>query len=107
MNMKTIKKLLPKIALVLVVLSVLAVVMSSCTSNTAIDTKKDAAYWEKNEANLEVSQDFLDKLLSGIGWVLGKITEIMPGYNYLLTLFVFAIFMEVVMLPFSIKQHKN
>ena len=107
MNMKTIKKLLPKIALVLVVLSVLAVVMSSCTSNTAIDTKKDAAHWEKNEANLEVSQDFLDKLLSGIGWVLGKITEIMPGYNYLLTLFVFAIFMEVVMLPFSIKQHKN
>ena len=107
MNMKTIKKLLPKIAVLLALLAVLAVVMSSCTSNTAIDTKKDAKYWETTEANLDVSSDFLDKLLSGIGAVLGWITIIMPGYNYLLTLFVFAIFMEVIMLPFSIKQHKN
>ena len=106
MNMKTIKKLLPKIALVLVVLSVLAVVMSSC-SNNSIDQKKDADHWEKTEVDLTQSEDFLDKILSGIGWVLGKITEIMPGNNYLLTLFVFAVIMEVVMLPFSIKQHKN
>lgn len=106
MNMKTIKKLLPKIALVLVVLSVLAVVMSSCASSS-IDPKKDANYWKENEANLKPSEDFIDKILAGIGLVLDKITFVMPDHNYLLTLLVFAIFMELVMLPFSIKQQKN
>ena len=106
MNMKTIKKILPKIALVLVVLCVLAVLMTSCTSNTVIDVK-DAEHWNGKEVALEPSTNFLDKLLSYIGFVLKWITNVMPFNSYILTLFVFAIFMELVMLPFSIKQQKN
>ena len=109
MNMKTIKKLLPKIALVLVVLSVLAVVMSSCADQgyTDINDKTDWTTANIDMTSTLQSDDFLDKILAGIGWVLDKITFVMPDNNYLLTLFVFAIFMELVMLPFSIKQQKN
>ncbi len=105
MNMKKIRKILPRIALILAILAVLAVVMTSCSSNTVIDTsKKD---WAEEKVELEASTGFLDKLLSYIGIFLNWITMVMPANSYLLTLFIFAILLELIMLPFAIKQQKN
>ena len=112
MNMKKTKlgKLLPKIALLLAIVTLFTVVLTSCGSNTAISTSdemKKAEYWQDKEIDLNASSGFIDKLLSYIGVFLGWITKIMPANNYILTLFVFAIILEIVMLPFSIKQQKN
>ncbi len=104
MNMKKIKKILPRIALVLALLAILAFTLTSCGSNTIIDTKTD---WTEAKVNLEASTGFLDKLLSYIGIFLNWITGIMPANSYILTLFVFAILLEIIMLPFGIKQQKN
>lgn len=107
MNMKKIRKMLPKIALILAVLAVLAVVMTSCGSNTVIDTSKKPADWKGETVELASSTGFLDKLLSYIGIFLNWITMIMPANSYILTLFVFAVILEFIMLPFAIKQQKN
>lgn len=109
MNMKKTKlgKLLPKIALMLAILTLLTVVFTGCGNNTAIDTTKTAEDWKDAEVGLAPSEGFIDKLLSYIGVFLGWITKIMPANSYILTLFVFAIILEIVMLPFSIKQQRN
>lgn len=109
MNMKKTKlgKLLPKIALMLAILTLLTVVFAGCGNNTAIDTTKTAEDWKDVEVGLAPSEGFIDKLLSYIGIFLGWITKIMPANSYILTLFVFAIILELVMLPFSIKQQRN
>ncbi len=107
MNMKKIRKILPRIALILMLAAILAVSLTSCSSNTAIDKSKDADAWAETEVNLTPSTGFLDKLLSYIGIFLNWITYIMPANSYILTLFVFGIILEVVMLPFGIKQQKN
>ncbi len=107
MNMKKIRKILPRIALILALLAVLALAMTSCGSNTVIDTSKDAAHWKENAPDLNPSTGFLDKLLSYIGVFMTWITTIMPAESYILTLFVFAILIELLMLPFAIKQQKN
>lgn len=110
MNMKTIKKLLPKIAILMAVLAVLAVVMSSCGNQAGNYTDDGKIDWTKENIDLESplkSGNFIDKILSYIGVFLGWITSWMPFNNYILTLFVFAIIMELVMLPFSIRQQKN
>jgi len=106
MNMKKIRKILPRIALILVVLTVLTVAMTSCGSNTVVQSKGEE-YWQKNEVNLTPSGNFIDVLLSYIGVFLNWITGIMPANSYILTLFVFAILLEIIMLPFAIKQQKN
>ncbi len=107
MNMKKIRKILPKIALILAILAVLTVAMTGCGSNTVIDTSKNAETWKETEVNLNASTGFLDKLLSYIGIFLNWITGIMPANSYILTLFIFAILLEIIMLPFGIKQQKN
>ena len=107
MNTKKIRKLLPRIALVIALVAILAIAMTSCGSNTVIDTKVPEAGWDKTDVDLKASEGFLDKLLSYIGIFLGWITYIMPANSYVLTLFVFAIILEVLMLPFAIKQQKN
>ncbi len=107
MNTQSKRKILTRIALALVLVSVLALVMTGCGSNTVIDTSKDAAAWKDTTVNLKASEGFLDKLLSYIGIFLGWITAIMPAESYILTLFVFAIILEIIMLPFAIKQQKN
>ncbi len=53
------------------------------------------------------SKGFIDTFLNWVGIFLGWITKVMPANSYILTLFVFAIILEIVMLPFSIKQQKN
>lgn len=108
MNKKTtFGKLLPKIALLLALLTVFAVFMSGCGSNTVIDTSKDAAAWKDTTVNLEPKADIVTTLLKWIGVFLNWITTIMPANSYILTLLVFAIILEIVMVPFSIKQQKN
>ena len=107
MNKKTLKRILPKIAILLALLTLLTVAMSSCGSNTVITVKEDPTAWKDTTVNLEQSTGFLDKLLSWIGTFLGWITKVMPANSYILTLFVFAIILEIVMLPFSVKQQKN
>ena len=72
MNKKTIKKFLPRIALVLVILAMLAVAMTSCASNTVVqNTDRSVEEWQGTTVNLESSTGFLDKLLSYIGIFLG------------------------------------
>ena len=61
----------------------------------------------KEKVEIEESLNILDQVLSWIGVALFKITTIMPGNSYLITLCIFAIVMELVFLPFGIKQHKN
>lgn len=114
MNNKT-KRILTKIALIVLIIATLAMVLSSCSSNTGINRDQDAAYWQeknedgsfKNKVNVGASTQFIDVILSGIGTFLGWITMIMPANSYILTLFIFAIILEIVMIPFGIKQQKN
>lgn len=47
-----------------------------------------------------------DYILIGVGWVMGKITNLLGG-QYLVALLVFAIIIELAMLPIAIKQQKN
>ncbi len=107
MNTKKIKKILPKIALILALLAVLAVFMTGCASNTIIqDTDKAPDKWTTEEIELAPSAGFLDVILSWIGKFLNLITQIPPN-SYIITLFIFGILLEFVMLPFGIKQQKN
>jgi len=62
---------------------------------------------EKKDVILEYKPGFIDYILIYIGKFLNLITRIMPWHSYILTLFVFAILFEFIMLPFSIKQQKN
>ena len=107
MNKKTIRKILPKIATLLALLVVFAVILSSCATNTAVDTSKKAADWKEHTVTLTPSDSFIDKILSWIGTFLGWITKIMPANSYILTLFVFGLLLEILMIPFGIKQQKN
>ena len=106
MNKKT-RRLLPRIALLLALVVVAACVLSSCGSNTVIDTKTTAEEWAEKEVSLTPEKNWLGHILSWIGIFLGWITKVMPANSYILTLFIFAIIMEIVLLPFSIKQQKN
>ena len=107
MNTQKNRRIVTRIALLLVLVSVLALVLTSCGSNTAINTKAPEGGWASTDVNLKASEGFLDKLLSYIGIFLGWITVIMPANSYVLTLFVFAIILEILMLPFAIKQQRN
>ena len=107
MNKNKIRKLLPRLALIVALVAILAISLTSCGSNTAINTKAPEKGWADTEVALGASEGFLDKLLSYIGVFLGWITAIMPANSYVLTLFIFAILMEIVMIPFAIKQQKN
>lgn len=127
------KKIAARVIALITLCLVLTFTFASCSgSNIAIDTSLDfsglateetgtevegsgtetgeageAEKQEKVEVDLAESTGFLDKLLSWIGTALRATTTIMPFNNYILTLCVFAIVMEIVFLPFGIKQHKN
>ena len=107
MKKTNLRKLLPKIALLIAVVIIMTTVLAGCGSRTVIDTSKKAADWKDVTVNLNPDKDFLDTLLSYVGVFLSWITKIMPANSYILTLFVFAIIMEIVLFPFSIKQQKN
>lgn len=183
MNRKktNLRKILPKLLLLLTLVAVLVISMSSCGNSTAIDKNTGLEYWagttgseaetdggsategvesdttesdtaesstaesdtaesdtaetdstetdtdetetgtsavggnedntdgkgEKKDVILEYKPGFIDYILIYIGKFLNLITRIMPWHSYILTLFVFAILFEFIMLPFSIKQQKN
>lgn len=107
MNKTKIRKLLPKLIILMAFVLMITFALSSCGSNTVIDTSKTAEDWKNTEVDLDPEKGFLDTLLSWIGVFLSWITKIMPANSYILTLFIFAIIMELVFIPFSIKQQKN
>ena len=91
MNKKTtsLKVLLPKIALLLALVVVATCLLSSCGSNTVIDTKTTAEEWANKEVTLTPEKNWLGHILSWIGIFLGWITNVMPANSYILTLFIF------------------
>ena len=82
------------------ILLCLAAMLTSC-ANTAATT--DLASRDKTT---EVAVSEQGGVMVGIGWFLNLITKITFG-NYILALLIFAIIIEVVLLPFSIKQQKT
>ena len=60
----------------------------------------------ENKIEVEAENKFLDKILIGIGWFMKLLTNITGG-SYVLGLFIFAIVVEALMIPFGIKQQKN
>lgn len=61
----------------------------------------------QDEVNLDESRDLLASIQLGIGKVLGWITNTLGFGNYLVGICIFAIVIEILMLPFAIKQQKN
>jgi YidC/Oxa1 family membrane protein insertase len=61
------------------------------------------------EVELDASTAFIDVILSWIGVALSWVTKYLTfgTNNYIITLCIFAIVMEIVFLPFGIKQHQN
>ncbi len=72
-------------------------------------SESDKKPQEKVEVDLAASSNFLDILLSWIGVALSWMTKYLTfgTNNYIITLCLFAIIMEIVFLPFGIKQHQN
>lgn len=55
----------------------------------------------------ESSGSFLDVVLTAVGKALSWITNILGFGNYLVGICIFAVLIEILMLPFAIKQQKN
>lgn len=118
------KKIITKIALLLSLCVILTIVFASCGSNNIrVDDSLDfknittpgAGEVDANnpdapiEVDMSASSDFIDILLSWIGVALSWVTKYMTfgTNNYIITLCIFAIVMEIIFLPFGIKQHRN
>ncbi len=72
-----------------------------------VETGDNASTGEKKKVEFTAEKGFVDHILSWIGIFLGWITKVMPANSYLITLCIFAILLEILFLPFGIKQHKN
>ena len=103
------RKIFAKIALILALVTLLSVLFAGCATGTQIiEEQSKAEHWTDKTANVDLKADgFWDTLLLWVGKLLSWFTVIMPQNSYLLALFLFAIVIDLVMLPFSIKQHKN
>ncbi len=101
------RKNITKILLLSVVLVLLISIMTGCASSSVIDTSKKLEDWKADEITFESNDNFVDKILFYIGTFISWITKIMPAHSYILALFVFAIVVEIIMLPFSVMQQKN
>jgi len=58
------------------------------------------------EYDLDANKGFFDVLLSWIGKALGALTKLVGNY-YVVAIIIFALIVEILMLPVSIKQQKN
>lgn len=104
-----------KILLVALSLILLISMLSGCSDNTAVNSKKDTldkwanadGSYEENTVTFESDLGFIDTILLFIGKFLNLITKIMPAHSYILALFVFGIIIEIILIPFSIVQQKN
>lgn len=101
------RKNITKILLLAVVLVLLLSIFTGCASSSVIDTSKKLEDWKADEITFESNDNFVDKILFYIGTFISWITKIMPAHSYILALFIFAIVVEIIMLPFSIMQQKN
>ena len=61
----------------------------------------------QTKVDLEAGDGFFDPLLSGIGSVLRWMTNTLTFGSYLAGICLFAVVIEILMLPFAIKQQKN
>ncbi len=116
------RKTSAKILLIAMTLVLLLSVLTSCGSNSSVGTKdsmeewkintegkvdKDNGTFENNKVTWEDDRGFIDNILFYLGKFINWITKIMPWNSYILALFIFAIVIEIIMLPFSIMQQKN
>ena len=89
-------------------------------ANELAEEKVSVDYTVLNKADLDVlinafrtkvdvgtSSGFMDKILSGIGSILRWLTNTLCFGSYLAGICVFAVIIEILMLPFAIKQQKN
>lgn len=61
----------------------------------------------KTDVELDAKSGFWDMLLGWIGVALGWITNVLAGGYYIIGICIFAIVIEILMLPLAIKQHKT
>ena len=101
------RKNITKILLLAVVLVLVLSIFTGCASSSAIDTSKKLEDWKADEITFTSNDNFVDKILFYIGTFISWITKIMPAQSYILALFIFAIIVEIIMLPFSVLQQKN
>lgn len=102
-NRKNIKKIL----LIVLTITLLASLLTGCASRSAIDTSKELADWTEETITFTDEKNFVDYILFYIGTFINWITKIVPANSYILALFIFAIVIEILMLPFSVMQQKN
>ena len=77
------------------------------TTDTGSTDSGDKKYDPDKVITFEEEYGFIDTILLWIGKFINIITKVMPGHSYILALFVFAIVIELLMLPFSISQQRN
>ena len=113
---KKLWKILSRTAIVLALLIFVSTVLVGCTGGSSSST--DLSKWAgekyaegENILNLGDNKpvDIKEEKgpLTWIGTFLRWITLVMPANSYILALLVFAVIVELVLLPFSIKQQKN
>ena len=61
----------------------------------------------KQNVTFEAKKDFLNSIMYGIGVALGWITNTLGFGNYIIGICIFAIFLEILMLPMAISRQKN
>ena len=100
-------RILRKIALFTAILMIGVCILSGCASSLKIDTEKTVEDWKNTTVVFEEDRGVLDTVLSWLGTLIDWFTVIVPWQSYILALFVFAIVIELLMLPFGIKQQRN
>lgn len=100
-------KILRKIALFTAILILGVFILSGCASTIVIDTNKSLEDWKGETVEFTENRGVLDTILSWLGTLIDWFTVIVPWQSYILALFVFAIVIELLMLPFGIKQQRN
>ena len=100
-------KILRKIALFTAILILGVFILSGCASALKIDAEKTVEEWKTETIEFTESRGVLDTILSWLGTLIDWFTVIVPWQSYILALFVFAIVIELLMLPFGIKQQRN
>ena len=100
-------KILRKIALFTAILILGVFILSGCASALKIDAEKTVEEWKTETIEFTEDRGVLDTILSWLGTLIDWFTVIVPWQSYILALFVFAIVIELLMLPFGIKQQRN
>lgn len=106
-NTKSVSKRIKRIALLMATLMLFAVLLTGCAKGTVIETGKTVDDWKEVTVEFEEQRGVLDTILSWLGTLIDWFTVIVPWQSYILALFIFAIVIELLMLPFGIKQQKN